>query len=168
MSFDQIFERTVGFEGGYVNDPNDPGGETKYGISKRAYPDLDIARLTLAQAKAIYSRDYWDRLNLDQIKPEVIAGEIFDTAVNMGLTQAALITQRALSFFGEKLIEDGILGPQTISILNKWGFKDPEALFKALNGEQYAVYKHIIKTRPQLIRYARGWLKRVQSYLEEI
>jgi hypothetical protein len=59
------FERAVAFvlrhEGGYVNDPRDPGGETKYGISKRAYPRLDIKGLTEADAKEIYRRDYWEK-----------------------------------------------------------------------------------------------------------
>ena len=58
-NFDRAFRFLIGEEGGYVNDPADPGGETKFGISKRAYPQLDIKSLTLDQAKAIYRRDYW-------------------------------------------------------------------------------------------------------------
>ena len=62
MSFDRIIEFTLQEEGGYVNNPADPGGMTKYGISKRSYPNLDIANLTIDQAKAIYERDFWNQL----------------------------------------------------------------------------------------------------------
>src|SRR6185312_16903801 len=59
------FKIVVGIEGGYSNDPRDPGGETKFGISKNAYPNLDIASLTLEQAQQIYLRDYWDACGCD-------------------------------------------------------------------------------------------------------
>ena len=60
--FDAAFAIVVGVEGGYTLClPGDPGGETNYGISKRSYPDVDIAQLTLDDAKTIYRRDYWDR-----------------------------------------------------------------------------------------------------------
>src|SRR5574343_326744 len=71
MTFDQAFDRLIGHEGGYVFDPHDPGGETKFGISKRAYPALDIAALTLADAKAIYRRDYWDGAQCDRLPPDL-------------------------------------------------------------------------------------------------
>ena len=79
-SFDNAFDRVIGHEGGYVNNSKDPGGETKYGISKRAYPTLDIKSLTLADAKAIYKRDYWDRAQCDALPPGV-AFDVFDAAV---------------------------------------------------------------------------------------
>ena len=61
-TFDQAFAIVIGEEGGYVNDPNDPGGETKYGIAKNSHPNVDIANLTLDQAKAIYKTEYWDKV----------------------------------------------------------------------------------------------------------
>ena len=67
MNFDVAFEKLIGHEGGYVNDARDPGGETKYGISKRAYPDEDIAGLTLERAKQIYRRDCWARRIADNL-----------------------------------------------------------------------------------------------------
>ena len=70
-------------EGGYVNDPNDPGGETKYGISKAAYPDLDIAGLTINQAMDIYEKDYWNANGLDNYDIKV-AFMLFDIAVLQG------------------------------------------------------------------------------------
>jgi lysozyme family protein len=96
-NFDRAFRFLIGEEGGYVNDPADPGGETKFGISKRAYPQLDIKSLTLDQAKAIYRRDYWDRLQLDARKygPALV---LFDCAVNQGVARAqALLSQVATS-----------------------------------------------------------------------
>ena len=95
--FDRAFRLLIGEEGGYVNDPADPGGETKFGISKRAYPQIDIRGLTLDQAKAIYRRDYWAPLQLDA-RPWGPALCLFDCAVNQGLAKArALLAQVATS-----------------------------------------------------------------------
>ena len=81
--FLDLVDRVLSHEGGYVNDPNDPGGETKWGISKRSYPHLDIAALTLEDAQEIYRRDYWYALNLNaQPWPKALC--LFDCAVNMG------------------------------------------------------------------------------------
>lgn len=82
-NFDRAFAVVVGIEGGYVCDPKDPGGATKFGISKRQYPDLDIANLTVDQAKVIYKRDYWDSHSLDSLEYGK-ALLVFDTAVNGG------------------------------------------------------------------------------------
>ena len=88
MNFDLAFSLVIGHEGGYVNDPRDPGGETKFGISKKSYPNLNIRLLTLADAKRIYLRDYWNRLQLDRL-PDAVRFDLFDAAVNSGLTTAA-------------------------------------------------------------------------------
>jgi lysozyme family protein len=83
VKFARAFEVVVGLEGGHVRDPRDPGGETKWGISKRSYPHLDIAALTLEDAQEIYRRDYWYALNLNaQPWPKALC--LFDCAVNMG------------------------------------------------------------------------------------
>jgi len=77
----------LSWEGGYVNDPRDPGGETKYGISKRAHPDVDIKNLTIEQAKAIYREEYWNRINGDELTfPEALA--LMDFAVHSGVPTA--------------------------------------------------------------------------------
>lgn len=81
--FDAAFAIVVGIEGGYVNDPADPGGETRFGISKRQYPQIDIASLTLDQAKALYLRDYWSVCRCDEL-PWDMALAVFDCAVNQG------------------------------------------------------------------------------------
>lgn len=92
--FNAAFEIVVGIEAGYVNDPQDPGGETKYGISKRAYPELDIANLTIDQAKEIYRRDYWDRCACDTLSWER-ALCVFDCAVNQGQGTARALNVQA-------------------------------------------------------------------------
>lgn len=88
MSFQSAFDMVIGTEGGYVNDPADPGGETRFGISKRAYPDLDIASLTLEQAKDIYLRDYWGPAGCAAQMNDAMALLIFDCAVNQGVKRA--------------------------------------------------------------------------------
>jgi lysozyme family protein len=89
------FALVVGEEGGYVNDPQDPGGETKYGISKRSYPNLDIAGLTLEQAQGIYYSDYWGALGLDT-KPWNQALLLFDAGVNQGVGFAKTLPPDAI------------------------------------------------------------------------
>lgn len=162
--FQDAFRATVGIEGGYVDDPNDHGGETKFGISKRSYPDLDIKSLTIDQARAIYYRDFWRPLLLDDLIDPQIAGEIFDTAVNCGMGSAVRIAQKALKFLGEPIDADGKMGPLTVERLNKWSRKDPNALFKALNGYQFIRYVAIIESDPDQKRYSHGWLRRIQGY----
>lgn len=87
MSFDQALALVLKFEGGYVNDPVDPGGETKYGISKRSYPNVDIRNLTPELAGTIYQNDYWGPAGCDRLTPGM-AVVVFDTAVNCGKARA--------------------------------------------------------------------------------
>lgn len=93
--FETAFKEVIAYEGGYVNDPRDPGGETKFGISKKAYPKLDIKGLTPEKAKEIYRRDYWDPLKLEDLNAEA-ALFVFDTAVNQGLGTAQLMKKACL------------------------------------------------------------------------
>lgn len=107
MDFERAFKLIIGEEGGYVNDPLDPGGETKFGISKRAYPNVDIRNLTLEMAKAIYKRDYWDALNLDTHEwRKAIC--LFDCAVNMGRAVAVELYQQPepwyINFQAERIL----------------------------------------------------------------
>lgn len=115
--WETAFDLTIGFEGGYVNNPNDPGGETKYGISKKAYPDLDIKILTLEEAKEIYHRDYWLRCKCD-FMPDALSIALFDFAVNSGTKRAIRYLQRALD-----VTIDGCIGNQTIAACNRLSTK---------------------------------------------
>lgn len=147
-SYDKAFEIVVGLEGGYVNDPRDPGGETKYGISKRAYPDLDIASLTLDQAKQIYRRDYWELCNCGAM-PFYLAVSVFDCAVNQGVETAKKMLQKSL---GVK--EDGVIGPQTLAAMQKASAIDVCSMFMSERALRY------VKTKNFDI-YGRGWFKRL-------
>jgi len=157
-AFESAFEHTLGLEGDYSNDPHDPGGETKFGISKRSYPHVDIAKLTLMDAKLLYYWDFWQRIGLDAIRGDV-AAEIFDTAVNMGVVMAVRIVQRACNYFGAGLKVDGVFGPKTIAAIKNQASWD---LLKVLNAIQLSEYIDIINDNPSQQRYAKGWLKRIQ------
>lgn len=173
MSFDSAFEKTVGLEGGFGKDPNDKGnwtggaigsGElkgTKYGISAAAFPYEDIENLTLDRAKELYQLHYWNPLKLDEVPHDAIQEEIFDTGVNMGIGGSSLIVQRSINFLeiGKPLVEDGAIGPVTLGYVKKWCGKDPECLFKVLNGFQFIRYVEIDNER-----YSYGWMKRIQQY----
>jgi len=91
---EEAIKNVLGREGGYANNPADRGGETKYGISKRSYPNLDIANLTKEEAAAIYKRDYWDGMNIDQLPPEM-REVVFDAAVNQGKGFASKALQQS-------------------------------------------------------------------------
>jgi lysozyme family protein len=110
--FLKAFEYVMYHEGGYVKDPKDAGGETKYGISKRSYPHLDIKNLTQDQARQIYFVDFWMKSKCEQIENENIAAKLFDLAVHAGIPQAIKLIQRALRAAGTQVTEDGISAPQ--------------------------------------------------------
>ena len=85
-TFEKAVSLTLRFEGGYANDSRDPGSETNFGISRRAYPDLDIKNLTEADAKEIYYHDYWVPVGADFLPPP-LAMVAFDCAVNSGVAR---------------------------------------------------------------------------------
>lgn len=163
-NFKKAFEELIGIEGGYVNDPNDPGGETKYGISKRSYPHLNIKNLTLDQARHIYYRDFWQELKLDEIIKYEIALELFDTGVNMGIAIAGKFLQEALNLMNRDqrnfpdMTVDGIVGPVTLGAYRK---VDDRILLKVLNGLQFRRYAEICERKPSQEKYFNGWMKRV-------
>ena len=164
-AFSIAFRDLIAMEGGYVNDPQDPGGETRYGISKRQYPDEDIANLTLARASLIYRRDYWDRLGLDRL-PSNVAAEVFEVAVNAGPSAGVKCLQRALNFFGAGLKVDGKLGPRSAHEVARMGQRDRLVLLlRAQNCEQYNHFKRVQEARRRKglepHRYSAGWMKRV-------
>ena len=152
MDFDTAFTKLIGHEGSYVLNPVDPGGETKYGISKRSYPALDIRNLSLDQAKAIYARDFWGPAGCDAV-PDGIKFDLFDTAVNSGVKTAARLLQRAV---GEA--EDGIIGPRTLQAV---GTMPAPRVVARFNGARLA-YMASLGTWPT---FGRGWALRVADNL---
>ena len=156
MSFETAVQRTLRFEGGYADDPNDPGGETNWGISKRSYPDLDIRRLTKDEAIAIYRRDYWDALKLDRISP-ILGAEVFDHAVNAGPAAAVELLQSALVRLGYPVAIDGRLGPATRRVLEDIQPVMAAALYRL---ERVRFYARLAERRASMRRYLVGWLRR--------
>jgi len=164
--FEKAFLEVIGHEGGYVNDSHDRGSETKYGISKRAYPHLDIKNLDLQEAKHIYQHDYFStpRLALERVSNEKIAMEVFNTAVVMGVGTAGKMLQKALNLLNrngrlyDDLKVDGWLGEVTLSAI---AMVEPRRLLKTLNGLQFCRFKEIVENDPTQERFFAGWLERV-------
>lgn len=107
MTFDIAIDRVLKSEGGYVNNPADPGGETKFGIAKRNHPNVDIASLTRDGAIAIYKTEFWDSANCDQM-PDALAFQALDFAVNSGIQTSIRKLQAAAG-----VADDGHWGPAT-------------------------------------------------------
>ena len=165
LADDERFEYAVNLalahEGGYVNDQDDMGGETKYGISKRSYPDIDIASLTIEQAKAIYRRDFWEKHRYNKIINITLAAKIFNIAINIGPRRANRLLQRALAATGKRnIIEDGILGIVSLTAVNS---VDPLALIEAFKLETANYYKAIVVVRKDQSKFLKGWLDRAYS-----
>ncbi|HLW69392.1 MAG TPA: glycosyl hydrolase 108 family protein [Candidatus Binataceae bacterium] len=159
-AFVAALEQVLGDEGGLVDDPADGGGETKYGISQRQYPEVDIAGLTRTAAAAIYYRDWWARYDYSAL-PAAIGSKLFNLAVNLGPEPAARCVQRALRACGHEVGEDGVLGPATRAAA---AAVDGEALLAALRSEAAGVYREIAAGRSREAaereRFLAGWLRR--------
>jgi lysozyme family protein len=152
--FEDAFQKLLLHEGGYVNDPDDPGGETKYGISKRVYPDVDIKSLTTDQARAIYRRDYWDKVSGDLIG-STRAAAVFDFAVNAGVCTAIRLAQTVSG-----TVADGVMGPKSVAAIAGMD----EALFvAAFRLGRVARYTHLCEKNPKLKKYFFGWVRRSLS-----
>ena len=160
MSFEKSVEFLKDLEGGYVCDPNDPGGETKYGISKRAYPHLDIRNLTWEQAKAIYKKDYWDKVHCDEL-PLGVDHIVFDICVNSGASAAGKALQKAINTNNCKdvLVVDGKIGPATIAAVNNEIVADIVTIMLA---QRETFYKDLVEAKPDQAKFLHGWLNRVE------
>ena len=156
MSFQEIIIEVLEHEGGYVNDPDDKGGETNFGISKRWYPDLDIKNLSKQEAINIYYTDYWVPSKAEAVNNNLQA-TYFDMVINMGQHQAVLILQEAInSVKSSKIAEDGIIGKQTIGNTHKVSKKRLQA-FRCL------YYSKIVMDNPSQYKFYYGWWKRAIS-----
>lgn len=156
MNFDHAFDLLISHEGGYVFDPRDPGGETKFGISKRAYPNVDIRNLTLADAKAIYKRDYWDRAQCDRLPPD-LAFDLFDAAVNSGIGQAIRWLQRSVG-----VADDGSVGPLTLAAIQR--LDDTSAIRARFNGHRLDFMTRLSTWDV----FGKGWARRVAGNLQKV
>lgn len=155
--FDKAFKFLLDNEGGYVNNKNDIGGETKYGISKRSYPNIDIKNLTLDKAKSIYKRDFWDIISGDKFDNEKLAIKVFDIGVNIGVRSVIKLLQNSITDLGYSLKSDGIVGEKTlkyISIINE------EKLLNCFENNILSHYASLIKKNPKLGIFEKNWMKR--------
>lgn len=139
-------------EGGYVNNPSDPGGETNFGITKRSYPTVDIKNLTVEAASAIYRRDFWDAHRYGDILAQAVATKVFDTAVNMGAKRAHIFLQDSVD-----VTPDGVLGPVTLARVNA---ANSVLLLQQYQQEQAAYYQKLVVANPRLQQFLKGWMNR--------
>ena len=169
--FISAFNATMQSEGGYVNDPQDPGGETYKGIARKfnskweGWTDIDTAKreksfpanlenntVLQEKIKAYYRSNYWDTLRGDEISDQQVAASIFDFAVNAGAVISAKLAQLTIN---EQ--PDGIIGPVTLLKINATDSHSFLALF-ALH--KIARYVNICEQRPDSKKYFFGWVKR--------
>lgn len=168
--------------GSYVTeDPDDPGGVTKWGISLRTlakagqidldndgYFDFDLDRdgdidaadvraMPFNVAKDFYREIIFEHHNYKRILDQSITNKIFDITVNMGARQSHRCVQRACRAGGRAVVDDGILGPKTLKAINVIA---PRILLHSLRSEQAAVYRLIISNKPVMTKYQKGWLRR--------
>lgn len=178
MTAKDAFERALAFclrwEGGYVDDPSDPGGATNYGISLRYLKGLplsladidgdgdvdkyDIRAMTPEKAAELYKRDFWDGLNLDRMCQEdkpLFSIALFDTAVNMGCGRARILAQQAAGTH-----PDGIWGPKTRAA---FATRSDTVLAELLCFYRRKHYAHIVDVRPSSEKFLKGWLRRVDD-----
>ena len=153
-NFCYAFQVVIGIEKGYVYNSKDPGGETKYGISKRSYPDLDIKELTLDDAKKIYKRDYWDKLECDTM-PWPVCLVLFDSAVNHGVPATIKMSQQVVG-------------------LQNTGVFDSRLKSEILNIPPYKFVTKLVSRRLSLYAalktwdtFGKGWTNRIATILKE-
>lgn len=165
-------------EGGYVNDPVDPGGATNYGISLRwlrtvgdldndGFDDGDLNRDGLVDKKDIvmikpedaaryYYDHWWSKFSYSKM-PYPVGEKVFDMAINMGGRRAHILLQTALQTLGVKLTADGIIGPVTLKSITA---VDSRTLAKELCNQQLGFYNRLIARKPAMGKYRTGWTRR--------
>lgn len=183
FSVDRIAEEILDREGGYVNDPDDPGGATKYGVTihtmRRLGLDLDgdgrvsaedVQRLTRAQARGIFIEHYFDGPGINLL-PEALQPTVFDMYVNAG-SNAVRILQRMLNKMGQTLVVDGVIGPKTAGAAEAADARAPGTIADAYGIERRNYYYRLADARPASRKYARrrdggkgGWIVRAEAFI---
>lgn len=139
-------------DGGYTDDPADPGGRTRWGISQRAHPDIDVRILTREGAQKIYHRDYWIPL-LGPELPDAVAVALLDWSVHSGVRSTVVRLQRLL---GAEV--DGVMGARTLLMVER---RDPVELAVELCVARARHQGRLIVADPKLVKFAGGWAARV-------
>lgn len=179
----EIAEDIIAREGGYVNDPDDPGGATKFGVTlhtmRRLGVDVtgdgavtvsDVRALSRGQAVEIFIDHYFARPRIGEL-PEALQPSVFDMYVNSG-ANAVKILQRLLREMGFDIAVDGAIGPQTIGASRDAAYPEPNALRDAYGVARRNYYFRLADGRPASRKYARtraggkgGWIKRAEAFL---
>lgn len=137
---------------GYVNDPLDAGGETKFGVAKNANPDLNISTLTWEQAKAVYYVRYWLAGRCDRL-PARMAVLHFDGCVNHGISRANKFLQRAVG-----VNPDGVVGAVTVA---KAKVANEMTVLNSICNQREQFYRAIVAAKPAQARFLAGWIRRI-------
>lgn len=157
------FEQAIGglleHEGGYVDDPQDSGGATNWGISTRWLKEngmgsVDVKSLTREEASELYKLHFWSYTGVEN---QAVANKLLDMAVNLGIQTAHILLQNALNRLGKGLIVDGILGPKTLKAVNSVAAAD---LLRELRAEQALRYVRIVLANPTQAKFINGWIRR--------
>lgn len=164
--FEKAFSEIIQTEGGFVNDPDDHGGATKYGVTIDTLSDFighkatvaDVQDMDLQTAKEIYFAFYWQPLLLDKITDEKISFFLFDQTVNRGKRHVIEDVQKIV---GAKV--DGIMGPVTIAAINT---HEPKSLLMQIVKVAQLAYASIANSNPKQVKFLTGWIKRTQKFLE--
>ena len=150
------FETGGDKSGGYTNDPKDAGGETKWGISKRAHPQLNIKALTYSQAVDTYKTQYWNDL-YDYILSDAIAYKLFDMGILCGKSTSVKILQKGIVSNGYTIACDGNFGVITLTAVNNL---KPELFYDSYITALEKRFRRIVFLKPWNKRFLNGWLRR--------
>lgn len=168
--FDDLIDDVLEEEGGFVDDPDDRGGRTNYGVTQatlddwrdqRGLPRIDVSKLELKEAIEIYRVLYWDASGVARIRSKTVAGQVFDLAVNCGVGAAVMLLQEAINICHpkrEQVVVDGSLGPRTAKAASEC---DAGTLFDMIRFLAAHRYLSIIARDPSQKKFRRGWLLRL-------
>ncbi|MEM8979812.1 MAG: holin-associated N-acetylmuramidase [Pseudomonadota bacterium] len=182
-SVHEIAREIIAREGGYVNDPDDPGGATNYGVTIHTMRALgldldgdgdvdarDVQALSQSQAEEIFVRNYFEKPGISAL-PSALQASVFDMYVNAG-ANAVKILQRLLRDMGHRLSSDGVIGPQTVRAADNAAQVAPGHLADAYGIARRNYYYALADRRPKSRKYARrrdggkgGWILRAEEFI---
>jgi lysozyme family protein len=157
-TFQIAFDALIKHEGGFVICKR--RGETKFGITERTYPHLNIRELTIEDARYIYHKDWWVKNSYNQIPYASLATRIFDFSVHAGADRSHSILQLALNNMGHPVTIDGKIGEETLRAIRH---SDPILLVRMFIEAIRKFYYDLAANHPQQSKYLKGWLRRLEG-----